>query len=64
MQRIILRFEQIGEPFELQFIEAEDETGASVSVGAWSQDADGQWLLTIDLSKETERLAARKENEK
>ncbi len=44
---IQIRFQQIGEPFELLFIEVETLDGKSVNVGKWSQDSDGDWLLTI-----------------
>ena len=44
---IQIRFQQIGEPFEVLFVEVETLDGKSINVGKWSQDSEGYWLLTI-----------------
>jgi hypothetical protein len=37
-------------PAIMEFIEAEDESGKSVSVGTWREREDGLWELVIDVS--------------
>ena len=47
MKTLSFVFIQVAEPFELRFIECEDENGKSISVGKWRTDGDYH-ILDID----------------
>ena len=47
MNKIQIRFDGPPEHEAGRFVEVEDDTGASISVGEWVQDGD-YWLLALD----------------
>ena len=47
MNKIQIRFDGPPEHEAGRFVEVEDDTGASISIGEWVQDGD-YWLLVID----------------
>ena len=50
MKTLSFVFIQVAEPFELRFIECEDENGKSVSVGKWIAEGDYH-ILEIDIKE-------------
>ena len=59
-EKLYLRFKKIGEPFRLEFIEAEDALGRGINAGEWIHEQPGEtWILEIDLHEVAKQLKDR-----